>query len=216
MAQNVSVEDVVRAMISHIDIKPKTSTNTELEEVVITQPRVTPRGLPPPGYPPMSTPMPGHHFSFNPQVSGFHPSMFAAQSPSLPKIPSFSGDIPTPKGEVQYMVWQYEVQCLIRVGDLSEVNILTVIRASQRGRAREIIAPLGERASLSVVMDKLDAVFSNASSKEDLLQQFFNSTQQPGESITTFACRLEIHLQIIMDKGDIPYAARNDILRHKV
>ena len=78
-----------------------------------------------------------------------------------------------------------------------------------------MIVPLGEQATIEHVQTKLDALYSNAASKEELMTEFFNSVQRPDENVTSFACRLETLLQTIINKGNLPYLARNDLLRHK-
>ena len=92
---------------------------------------------------------------------------------------------------------------------------MQIIRGSLRGTARIMTVPLGQNATVKEILSKLDVMFSEASTKEGLLTQFFNSRQNPNESVTTYACRLETLLQSIIDKGQLPGLARNDILRHK-
>ena len=195
MAQNCTVEEVVRAMMTSYDIRPKQSVTSAGDY------NAARRVPPPPGFAPTSTPIPGHIFSLPPQGNMSVPphGMTFTSHPSLAKIPCFSGEIPTPKGEVNFGVWRYEVQCLMRAGETSQVSILSVIRASLRGRARELLVPLGGTASLFDVLAKLDAMFSNVASKEDLLQQFFNSAQQVSESVADYACRIESLLQSVID-----------------
>lgn len=103
----------------------------------------------------------------------------------LPKIPCFSGDEPLPKGEVPYVVWRYEVHCLLTNPDLTRSTVLQIIRGSLRGTARIMTVPLGQGATVDGILAKLDIKFSEASTKEDLLTQFFNSGQHPNESVTT-------------------------------
>ena len=136
--------------------------------------------------------------------------------PVLPKIPCFSGDEPVPKGEVPFVVWRYEVQCLLLNPDLSPSQILQVMRSSLRGTARIMVIPLGQSATTDDILTKLDIMFSDASTKEDLMTEFFNSHQFSSESVTAYACRLETLLQSIITKGQLPGVARNDILRHKL
>lgn len=179
---------------------PQTLPNLSLINPLVSTPG---SGLPNPFM--ASTPVPSvsipHSVSFPPSI--------------LPKIPCFSGDEPLPKGEVPYVVWRYEVQCLLTNPDLTRSTVLQIIRGSLRGTARIMTVPLGQDATVVEILAKLDVMFSEASTKEDLLTQFFNSRQNPNESVTTYACRLETLLQSIIDKGQLPGLARNDILRHK-
>ena len=171
-----------------------------------------------------STPLAPTRFNMDPATPAYHvtqPATTASFSqpltyhPALPRIPNFSGDSPTPKGEVDYLVWRYEVQCLFNLPGLSSSQVLQIVRGSLRGSGRMMIVPLGEQARIEDVLTKLDALYSNAASKEELMTEFFNSVQRPEENVTAFACRLETLLQTIINKGNLPYLARNDLLRHK-
>lgn len=135
--------------------------------------------------------------------------------PILPKIPCFSGDEPVVKGEVPYIVWRYEVDCVVTNPELSPRQILQIVRSSLRGSARLLTIPLGKDATTEDILFKLEAMYSNASSKEQLMTDFFNTVQQHGESVITYACRLETLLQTVIDKGHLPGIAKNDLLRHK-
>jgi hypothetical protein len=139
-----------------------------------------------------------------------------AIQPVIPKIPCFSGDEPLPKGEVPFVIWRYEVNCLLSCPDLSNSHRLQILRSSLRGTARIMIIPLGQAATIDETLEKLDVMFSDASTKEDLMTEFFNSHQLPTENVTTYACRLETLLQSVISKGQLPGVARNDILRHKL
>ena len=131
--------------------------------------------------------------------------------PVLPKTLCFSGDEPIPKGEVPFIVWRYEVQCLLTHPDLNTSHVLTLIRGSLHETARIMIIPLGQTASLQDILSKTDTMFSEASTKEDLMTEFFNSSQLPTEFVTEYACRIETLLQSIIDKGQLPGLARNDL-----
>jgi len=137
------------------------------------------------------------------------------QNHALPKVPCFSGDTPVPKGEVEFIVWRNEIQCLVGAPGMTLPHILQVLRGSLRGTARRMVVPLGNGATFDQVLNKLETYFGDSSSKEELLASFFSSFQQPSESITDYACRLEASLQVIIEKGDLPVLARNDLLRHK-
>ena len=115
------------------------------------------------------------------------------------------------------MVWRYEVQCLVNNPELAHQHsaVLQVVRSSLRGSARLMIVPLGDQAVISQVLEKLDALYAYASSREELMTEFFNSIQLSEESVTSFACRLETLLQTIINKGHLPFVAKNDLLRHK-
>lgn len=154
---------------------------------------------------PIASSTPAFHFSS---------SVPSNVQPYIPKIPCFSGDEPS-KGEVPYMVWRYEVECLAANPDLSPNHIFQATKSSLRGSARLLTIPLGTDATTSDILEKLDAMYSNASSKEELMTEFFNSAQQPNETVIAYACRLETLLQTVVDRGHLPGIAKNDLLRHK-
>ena len=63
-------------------------------------------------------------------------SLFFSNQPSqptIPNLPTFSGDEPTPKGKVTLMVRRYEVQYLFYMPDLSPLHVLHSIKSSVRG-----------------------------------------------------------------------------------
>ena len=60
----------------------------------------------------------------------------------LPKLPQFSGELK--KEDVEFVVWKYEVNCILKSGMYSEHSILESIRRSLRGKARSVLLHLGE------------------------------------------------------------------------
>ena len=88
-----------------------------------------------------------------------------------PRIPTFSGD---QKGETTFKVWKFEVKCIIREGDYSDVVILQSIRSSLKGPARNLLLTLSENATSWQILDKLEGVYSS----EALLQIYFFSSSQ--------------------------------------
>jgi hypothetical protein len=85
-----------------------------------------------------------------------------------PRIPTFSGD---QKGETTFKVWKFEVKCIIREGDYSDVVILQSIRSSLKGPARNLLLTLSENAIPWQILDELEGVYSS----DALLQIFFFS-----------------------------------------
>lgn len=141
-------------------------------------------------------------------------SMPATQLHSI-KIPQFSGDEPAQKGDVTYEVWRFEVRCLMQDSQVIEPVLLQAIRKSLRGTARQMLIPLGESASSSQILEKLDGLFGNVSSNEAVMQRFYTTVQGDNESVTAFGCRLESILQLAIDNGHMSLHAKNDMLRSK-
>lgn len=133
----------------------------------------------------------------------------------IPRIPQFSGDDPPQKGDVTYREWKYEVQCLFNDPQIKETSIVQSIRRSLRGTAKQMLIPLGERATVEDILTKLDILFGEVSDNGMIMQEFFNAFQLPSECATSFGCRLESMIQSAIDGGYLDKSAKNDLLRHK-
>ena len=151
--------------------------------------------------PPVSTPNPDDTLRYK------------VESTYVPKVPFFSGD--DQKGDVTYIEWRFEIRCLMKDADVSSSTLVQAIRRSLRGTARSILVTLGENATVSAIMAKLDNIFGDVSTGSMVMQEFFNCYQKPDESVTSFGCRLENLLQLAAEHGSLDHAARNDFLRHK-
>lgn len=125
----------------------------------------------------------------------------------------FSGD--DLKGDVTFPEWRFEIRCLDDDPEITQSQLVQAIRHSLRGTARRMLIPLGEKATPRDVLSKLDALFGDTSTHSMLMQEFFNSAQKSGESVTNFGCRLESLLQTAIDNGSLSKVAKNDLLRHK-
>ena len=49
--------------------------------------------------------------------------------------------------------------------------------------------------------DKLESVFGNVCSDENILQEFYNTSQKAGESVTLWVLRIDEILQKAVQKG---------------
>lgn len=131
----------------------------------------------------------------------------------VPKLPIFSGD--DQKGEVSFEVWRFELKCVMIDDSIDDSLVLQAIRRSLRGTARQMLIPLGEKATCQDIIAKLDTLYGNVSSSETVLQKFYTECQRDNENVTSYGCRLENLLQIAIDSGHISVSARNDMLRSK-
>lgn len=57
--------------------------------------------------------------------------------------------------------------------------------------ALEVLLNMGESTSAEVLLGKLEIIFGNVFTTEQLLERFFEATQKKDEQIATWACRLE-------------------------
>ncbi|XP_069134230.1 uncharacterized protein [Argopecten irradians] len=133
--------------------------------------------------------------------------------PRTPKIPPFSGD--DQKGDVTFNVWRCEVRCLMREDSYPVSTVRQAIRQSLRGTARQMLTTLRDDASSELIIEKLNGLFGNVATHEATLQKFYSETQQEGESVVSFACRLESLLQSAIESGHIEDSAKDGMLRSK-
>lgn len=140
------------------------------------------------------------------------------QFPSLqqpPRISIFSGEEPTPKGEVGYEVWHYDVKCLQRDPVYAPSVILQTIRRSLKGTASRVLLAVGEMATVEQILAKFDSIYGNVFTGESILQQFYTERQRDGETVAAWACRLEDLLHRAVERGYVSHVSRNDMLKNK-
>ena len=87
-----------------------------------------------------------------------------------------------------------EIQChqnAQQSNNLREHIVLQTIRNSLKGSARSLFVPLGENASVTDILNKLDGFYGNVFSGETLIQSFYSDFQKEGESVVEYGSRLE-------------------------
>ena len=134
---------------------------------------------------------------------------------NIPKLTTFSGEEPVPRGECSYKEWHYEVKCLQSDPSVSEHTLLQSIRRSLKGPARQIIISLGEKANLHKILHKLSSMFASTSDNNNVMQEFFSAFQKTEKSVTTSACRLEGILTNAHDCTHLSMETRHEMLRCK-
>ena len=132
----------------------------------------------------------------------------------VPQIPFFSGE--DQKGDASFEVWKFELNCLIREGIYPNSLILQAIRKSLRGKSRDNLLTLGENASPSDILNKLEGIYGICSSKEVLLQQFYLVSQFEHESIADYSVRIENLLHRATLGRPIDASVQNEMLCAKL
>ena len=110
-----------------------------------------------------------------------------------PRISPFSGK--EGKGETSYVLWRWEVECLLTEKTHSLEVIAQAIRRSLRGEAGKVAMRLGPHAKMGDVLEKMDSVYGVVEEKESLMGEFYNATQREDEVVSTWSCRLEDTVQ---------------------
>lgn len=131
-----------------------------------------------------------------------------AASP-FPRLPIFNGD----KGECTFLQWKNEVAGLIK--EESSSVVLQAMRRSLRGQAAEVLLHLGEDPTVKTLLGKLQAVFGEVLSAEQLLEAFYSAKQLPKESVAVWGCRLEELVDKSRREGAIDATTADGMLRTK-
>jgi hypothetical protein len=105
------------------------------------------------------------------------------------RLPFFSGDEGN-KTEVTYEQWSCEVRSLEKTSVPSSL-ILQAARRSLRGTAATILLQLGDKATVTTMLQKLDLFFGDVLTVEELYRKFYVAEQAKGELVGTWALRVE-------------------------
>ncbi|CAG2200836.1 unnamed protein product [Mytilus edulis] len=119
------------------------------------------------------------------------------------------------KSEATFDVWMFEVKCVLREGNYSDSVVLQSVRGSLKGKARSLLLSLSEHASPQQILDKLEGVYGNVYTSEALLEKFYKETQQQNQTVADFGMTLESIIQPAVEKGDITFETKNEMLRSK-
>ena len=115
-----------------------------------------------------------------------------------PDLPTFSGEIPTPKGEVEYDNFVFQLQMLR--SSYTDDAIRNAIVASVRTHAKIAIRAIGYGSSLDAMIRQLENRFGLGETVDILGQQFHQLMQQPKERVGEFGGNLEYNFRLLQEK----------------
>ena len=115
-----------------------------------------------------------------------------------PDLPTFSGEIPTPKGEVEYDNFIFQLQMLR--SSYTDDMIRNAIVASVRTHAKIAIRAIGYGSSLDAMIKQLKNRFGLGETVDILGQQFHQLMQQPKERVGEFGGNLEYKFRLLQEK----------------
>ena len=92
------------------------------------------------------------------------------KSTKNPNLPTFSGELPTPKGEAEIDNYLFQIK-LLR-SSYTEDAIRNAIVATVRGHAKIAIRAIGYDSSLSAMINQLESRFMEKETTDILLQEF--------------------------------------------
>ena len=134
----------------------------------------------------------------------------------LPRVGYFSGEKPTPKGEIDFKTWKSDV-----TGNLQNYPKLSLrpgIHSSLRGNAKELLEGLPTGATVQEIVDMLTRQYGTVESSDQLLATFYQLSQNKGEEVANFAARLVGTLNKIQKRYPhlIPFTDRERQLRDRL
>ena len=101
-----------------------------------------------------------------------------------PNLPTFSGELPTPKGEAEIDNYLFQIK-LLR-SSYTEDAIRNAIIATVRGHAKIAIRVIGYYSSLSAMINQLEGRFMEKETTNILLQEFHQMMMGPKEKVHEF------------------------------
>ena len=115
-----------------------------------------------------------------------------------PDLPIFSGETPTPKGEVEYDNYIFQLQMLR--SSYTDDAIRNAIVATIRTQAKMAIRAIGYGSSLDAMIRQLQNRFGLGETVDNLGQEFHQLMQQPKEKVGEFGGKLEYKFRLLQEK----------------
>ena len=115
-----------------------------------------------------------------------------------PDLPIFSGETPTPKGEVEYDNYIFQLQMLR--SSYTDDAIRNAIVAIVRTQAKMAIRAIGYGSSLDAMIWQLQNRFGLGETVDNLGQEFHQLMQQPKEKVGEFGGKLEYKFRLLQEK----------------
>ena len=115
-----------------------------------------------------------------------------------PDLPIFSGEMPTPKGEVEFDNYIFQLQMLR--SSYTDDAIRNAIVATVRTQAKMAIRAIGYGSSLDAMIKQLQDRFGLGETVDLLGQEFHQLMQQPKEKVGEFGGKLEYKFRLLQEK----------------
>ena len=88
-----------------------------------------------------------------------------------------------------------------------------IVRRSLRGEAGQIVLHMGAAASVEEIVLKLEGLYGTVESGAVLLQQLYDSKQNPDETVAGYCARLQLAINKAEKRGGISPNVRDETLR---
>ncbi|MCG8626387.1 MAG: hypothetical protein MJE68_30860, partial [Proteobacteria bacterium] len=121
-----------------------------------------------------------------------------------PDLPTFSGEIPTPKGEAEFDNWIFQIKSLTKT--FTDDAIRNAVVANVRGIAKTVVRTVGYEAELSNMISCLEDRFGLGETDDTLLLEFHQMNQGTTEKIQDYGSKLECKFKILQERFPGRYA----------
>ena len=121
-----------------------------------------------------------------------------------PDLPIFSGELPTPKGEVEFDNWIFQIKSLRKT--FTDDAIRNAVVANVRGIAKTVVCAVGYDVELSLMISHLEDRFGLGETNDTLLLEFHQMLQGLHEKVQDFGSKLECKFKILQERFPGRYA----------
>ena len=128
-------------------------------------------------------------------------------------INTFSGLENRPKHESSLEEWKAEIRSIVASGAHSARAITQAMRQSLKGPARRIIVTLSPTATISEILQSVEDIYGNMSSKHTVYREFYTAHQWERETVADWGLRLEDIMQLLQTKRNINEGEKQEMLR---
>ena len=149
-----------------------------------------------------------------PQINSDDSMRTPMKSTKNPNLPTFSGELPIPKGEAEIDNYLFQIKLL--QSSYTEDAIRNAIVATIRGHAKIAIRAIGYDSSLSAMINQLEGRFMEKETTDILLQEFHQMMMGPKEKVHEFGGKLEYKFRLLQERcpGRYNMAQLKDHLFH--
>ena len=149
-----------------------------------------------------------------PQVSDVGLASPVLQHPSyrLPPLPKFSGALPVPKGEGSFEQFMFQIRGF--KGSYTEEAMKNGIVGAVTDGAQDYLDFIGFKNDLITIIDVLDMRYGKGQSTDRIQQEFYQLSQERGETIQQFAGRMELKYKKLVELYPGQYT--KDILKERL
>ena len=121
----------------------------------------------------------------------------AMKTTKPPDLPQFSGALLTPKEEVAFETWIFQVRHFKK--SYTEDAVKNAIFSKVRGTASMVVRACGFNAELDEMIRCLHKQFSMGQADDDLLKDFHQMVQGPHELVQDYGVKLECQFRCLQE-----------------